>query len=156
LGLFVAGLAAEQLTPHWKARLVFWRWRDPLPGCEAFTRWIKADPRIDAAALERKFGPFPTVPAEQNARWYGMYQSVADHPAVSHTHRLFLLGRDYAAIAALIAASLGPAGFWIVPSTSTALIYEVLLLAQYLFARQAARNSGIEFVCTVLALKSHE
>jgi hypothetical protein len=51
-------------------------------------------------------------------------------------------------------AVLGVAGFVQIPSTRTALVYFALLVAQFLLARRAARNHGVRFVTTVLALKS--
>src|SRR5208282_4310181 len=47
------------LSDAGKARLVFWRWQNPLPGCRAFTELIVSDPRIDVAALRKKHGDFP-------------------------------------------------------------------------------------------------
>jgi hypothetical protein len=47
------------LSDTGKARLVFWRWRNPLPGCRAFTELVNTDPRIDVSALRTKYGDFP-------------------------------------------------------------------------------------------------
>src|SRR6185437_7031186 len=41
-----------------KARLVFWRWRNALPGCRAFTKLLATDPRIDVPALRKRLGEF--------------------------------------------------------------------------------------------------
>jgi hypothetical protein len=46
LCLVLVGVANAQLTGDAKARIVFFRWRDPLPGSEAFTRHAIADPRM--------------------------------------------------------------------------------------------------------------
>src|SRR5947209_8113066 len=35
-----------------KARLVFWRWRDPLPGCRVFSELLATDPRINVQVLK--------------------------------------------------------------------------------------------------------
>jgi hypothetical protein len=42
-----------------KARLVFLRWRHPLPGCRAFSIHAKRDARISVPALRAKLGQFP-------------------------------------------------------------------------------------------------
>ena len=39
-----------------KARLVFWRWKNPLPGCRAFTVLMNTDPRIDVQRIRTFFG----------------------------------------------------------------------------------------------------
>jgi hypothetical protein len=69
-------------------------------------------------------------------------------------HRAFLFTRDYACLGLFMCAVLGVAGFVQIPSTRTALGYFALLVAQFLLARRAARNHGVRFVTTVLALKS--
>ena len=67
-GTFVfTSVLNELLTPNDKARLVFWRWRDPLPGSRAFTKYAQQDVRVDLAALTSKFGALPTSPRDQNA-----------------------------------------------------------------------------------------
>jgi hypothetical protein len=39
---------------NFKAKLVFWRLHDPLPGCRAFSHYLHIDPRIDANVLQTK------------------------------------------------------------------------------------------------------
>src|SRR5262249_51781631 len=84
-----------------KARLVFWRWRNPLPGCRAFTDLIGADPRIDVPALKKKLGEFPQEPQAQNAVWYRLYKARSADAKITEAHRIYLLTRDMAAISAL-------------------------------------------------------
>src|SRR5579872_1673202 len=70
VGTALTGVVAAQFSAQAKARIVFMRWRDPLPGSEAFTKYARMDPRVDVQALERLIGQLPTTPAEQNATWY--------------------------------------------------------------------------------------
>lgn len=144
----------ELLNSEAKARLVFWRWRYPLPGSEAFTRHAARDTRIDMGVLKRKFGPFPTVAHDQNVLWYRLYRSVAGDAAVTHVHRKYLFTRDYAVLSFVLMVTLGASSFWTIPSHSTAWIYLSLLALQYVVVRQAANNNGIRLVTTVLALKA--
>ena len=59
-----------------KARIVFLRWQNPLPGSCAFTRYAAADPRINlVGVLEQAHGPLPTDLGQQNALWYKLYKS---------------------------------------------------------------------------------
>lgn len=154
LGVVISGILNEQLDEKTKARLVFWRWADPLPGGDAFTVHMLADPRIDVDALKKKFGPFPETRREQNARWYGMYRSIENDPSVVQAHRNYLFARDYAGISVLLIVVFGSIGFWQIPSLRTAALYLLALIVQYLVVRQAAKNNGIRFVTTVLALKA--
>jgi hypothetical protein len=57
------------LNPMMKARLVFWRWRYPLPGSRAFSLHAKRDARINVPALRAKLGNFPKTEADQNSVW---------------------------------------------------------------------------------------
>jgi hypothetical protein len=153
-GAVVSGVLNEQLNDRAKARLVFWRWNDPLPGSDAFSVHLHQDPRIDVDALTKRFGPFPTVRKEQNARWYAMYRSVENEASVVQVHRNFLFTRDYTGLSFMLLVVFGAVGFWQISSLKTATIYFGLLLAQYFVVRQAAKNNGIRFVTTVLALKA--
>jgi heme exporter protein D len=74
---------------------------------------------------------------------------------VLEAHRYFLLFRDYAAMSILLIIAFGGSGFWFIPSAAIAAIYLLVLVAQSLLARQAARNYGIRLVRDVLANTVH-
>lgn len=153
LGIALTGVLNAQLSAEAKARIVFLRWRDPLPGSEAFTKHALSDPRVDLAALKASVGNLPVTPKEQNTLWYRMYKSVATEPAVMQVHGAFLFTRDYACLALFALLILGVAGFVQIPSRRTALGFVAMLAIQFLLARRAARTHGVRFVTTVLALK---
>jgi hypothetical protein len=153
LGLALVGIINGLLSAETKSRIVFLRWNHPLPGCQAFTRFAKADARIDVAALQRKYGPLPVDPREQNTLWYSMYKSVETEPAVNQVHRAFLFARDYTGLALMMLVALGTAGYVQIPSMTAASMYVAALLIQFILAGQAARNHGRRFVTTVLAIK---
>jgi hypothetical protein len=138
-----------------KERLVFWRWRQALPGHRAFSEYAKSDARVDLTRLEKLHGaPLPTDPSEQNKLWYRLYKTVEDEPAVLQVHRDFLLMRDYTGLSTLFLLIFGIAAFFAVPSTPAWAGYVGFLALQYLAARTAARNYGVRFVTTVLAHKA--
>jgi hypothetical protein len=56
-----------------KARLVFLRWRDPLPGSRAFSIYMQSDARINDVAIRDRYAPLPRSADRQNALWYAMY-----------------------------------------------------------------------------------
>lgn len=149
--LLLCGVVNHQLNPVTKARLVFWRWRDPLPGTEAFSKLGPGDPRITMSIIAARLGPLPTAPAQQNAAWYRLYRQVADEPAIEEAHKAFLLYRDYASLAFLCLVAMSPLALWLARPIGTAATYAVALLAQYLLVRNAAADRGRRLVCNVLA-----
>lgn len=154
LGTVFAGIINTVLSPTAKARIVAWRWHDPLPGSRAFSHLVATDPRIDAAVLRRKLGvAIPTEPNKQNALWYKTYLPLKNDPAVEHVHRQYLFSRDYSAIALMLFGTV-PIAFFFISSWQTILIYIALLIFQYLMARQSAYNTGNRLITTVLALKA--
>jgi len=153
LGVILTGIINAQLSSEAKSRIVFMRWSNSLPGCEAFTRYAKSDLRVDVSSIEQSYGPLPTDPRQQNALWYKLYKSVESEPSVRQVHRAFLFARDYACIGLMLVVVLGVAGFVQISSTRTALTYFVLLVLQFVFADRAARTHGKRFVTTVLAIK---
>lgn len=137
-----------------KARLVYWRFANPLPGSQAFTKHAKADARIDMKALEKNVGALPTEPGEQNAKWYKLYRMVGDDPAVAHAHKLYLMYRDMAAMSLLL-LPLVPAALWYAGAPPVSRwIAGGLFAVQYLVCAISARHSGTRFVCNVLAIHS--
>jgi hypothetical protein len=155
LGLVLMSVINTLVGPMTKARLVFWRWAQPLPGSRAFTLHIKKDPRINVSALRAKLGTFPKSEAEQNGVWYRLYKSVESEPAVAHAHKEYLFTRDWAALAAMMMVVLGALASWQAPPETTA-IYASALVGQYLLVRVAAANYGRRLVTTVLAIKCAE
>lgn len=153
VGVMFAGVVNGLLSANNKARLVFWRWSNPLPGSFAFSRYAHQDPRIDIEALRRIVPVWPSNPGEENRLWYRMYRSVENEPAVTDAHRHFLLTRDYAAISLMVFAVAGPLGAWVITAPTMGFAYVAILLLQYLLAREAAKNYGIRLVTSVLALK---
>jgi hypothetical protein len=149
----VVVLLLVNVLPHEvKSSLVFWKLRDALPGCRAFTRYAPRDQRIDMVALKKNVGAFPSEPADQNAKWYKLYKQVPTDPTVRDAHRHFLLYRDMAALS-LPLIVLVPAALYFTGVARSALWSAAgLFLAQYVLTALSARWSGVRFVCNVLAV----
>jgi hypothetical protein len=139
------------LSPDAKARLVFWRWQHPLPGCRAFSLYLRRDPRVDVPALVQRFSTLPTEPASQNALWYRIYRDQHDCPAIRQAHRDFLFSRDYSGLSALFVIFLGLPSTVIVEAPSTVFAYLTFLVSQYLVASWSARNYGIRLVTSAVS-----
>jgi len=151
VGIALTGLLNSSVSSNTKARLVFWRWHNPLPGSEAFTRHGPSDHRVDMAALAAKHGPLPTDPKGQNVLWYCIFKSVSKEPPVEQAHRHFLFARDFAFMALVMLLLLGVAAAIFVRPISTAEIYVLLLVIQWGIATRAANVGGHRFVTNVLA-----
>lgn len=150
----IAIVLSGVLSDTAKARLVFWRWRNPLPGCRAFTELLHTDPRIDVPALIVRLGELPIEPEAQNALWYRLYTQQRMDTRVWEAHKIYLLTRDMASIAAGFVMFFGVAIIVGPVSSKTAATYVAALIAQYLLIASAARNYGTRFVLNVLSKES--
>lgn len=142
------------LSDAGKARLVFWHWRNPLPGSRAFTDLIRTDPRVDVPALRKKCGAFPKDPRAQNALWYRLYKKHKTTTSVWEAHKIYLLTRDLTTMSAIFAVlfSIGVAAASV--GSKISLWYSGALIVQYLFVASSARNYGKRFVLDVLTEES--
>lgn len=142
------------LSDTGKARLVFWRWRNPLPGCRVFTDLIGTDPRIDVPALRRKHGDFPNDPQAQNALWFRLYKQHRTIRLVWEAHKIYLLTRDMATIAAVFVVLFTTGVLAASVNWKTSLWYVGALTVQYVLVASAAQNYGKRFVLDVLSEES--
>jgi len=146
----VLAVACGLLPPSWKATLVFWRFKDALPGCRAFSVLAKRDPRIDDSLIQKNLTVKPQTPRDENSTWYRWYKTVQDHITVQESHKQFLLNRDMTGISFLFflfgSLALIPSG----ASNFTTAIYSVITFMQFVVISVVARNHGNSFVCNVL------
>jgi uncharacterized membrane protein YqaE (UPF0057 family) len=154
LALLVVSMLSHQLSPNAKARIVFLRWLDPLPGARAFSLYAERDARIDLPELARRFGPLPTTPREQNVLWYKLYRTVEDNLQVRDANQQYLLWRDSAAILLLLAIALVPTAAFLTRALLAPAVLLALLLTQLAFIVRAARLNGERLITNVLALVS--
>jgi len=151
VSILLNGLLGDQM----KARLVFWRWKNPLPGCRAFSDLIRKDPRININNLKGRLGSFPRSPKDQNSLWFKLYRKHSESLVVSDSHRIYLLTRDIAGLAAIFAVLFPMCVVLTSATIQVVLIYFIVLLIQYLIAATSARNYGNRFVMNVLTEESH-
>lgn len=135
-----------------KARLVFLRWRDALPGHRAFSVHGPHDARVDMAKVEALLGgTLPQGAAAENTAWYALINAHKDEITVAEVHKHFLYARDYTALALLALVVLGPTCVLLARGSFPSWVYVAGLAAQLVLARQAAATYGVRFVGTVLA-----
>lgn len=151
LALALCGILNSQLTYLQKARIVFLRWHDPLPGSRAFSHYAPQDPRINMKAVRAKWSPLPKGAPQQNALWYQIYQQERGTGAVDSLNRHWLFARDHASLCVLLLLALGALGIYQMSSPFSWLAFAGILLSQFLLARRSAVNYAERFVLTVIA-----
>ncbi len=142
------------LSADAKTRVVYWRWRNPLPGSRAFSTHLPAERRADRDRLVADWGDLPDTPEGENRLWYRIYRTVEDEIRVQEAHRAWLFSRDIAGYSALFAGLFGSAALFSDASPIIVGPYLVALASQYGVAALAAQNYGVRFVRTVLAIAS--
>lgn len=148
--LFVLMMNA-QASDVLKARVVFLRWRDPLPGGEAFSRWMLVQRDIDPLAVQAAVGILPKARAEQNRAWRQLYRSMETHPAVADASRDHLLARDATCLGLVFSIVFGTI-LWFNPSAiEMKVAYTTTAAGFTVLTWRAARLSGIRLVRLVLA-----
>lgn len=149
--------AIEDLPgPDAKAVLIFWRRRNPLPGCRAFDKSnLDRDTRINQDRLRQVVGgKFPRTARDQNSTWYALHKSLAKDVTVQAMHFGYLAFRDLAwlsivlAVLALLSVALHPQSVVRLAVSSGA------FLVAYLVFRGAAMKRGHRFVNQVLVTVS--
>lgn len=157
LGLAAVGglilLVLQELVPRSvKEVLVFFRLRDRLPGCRAFSVIAARDPRIDPVELGVLLPSKTMTGVEQNALWYRWLKSVEADPAIADNHHRFLALRDAAVLLFLLGLT-SPFLACISAQHSRWFILGAAFLGAYLVTALAARNSAIRLVANVIARK---
>lgn len=155
LGVCLIGILNALVEAETKAKIVFLRRSNPLPGSRAFNpEMLSKDSRIDPQRLADKHGAFPDAPQQQNSLWYRIYKTHGEDTSVVEAHKSFLFTRDYAVLCLLMMVCFVPLAFWQLALTSIALMYGVAMVVQFAMVMIAARNNGNRFVLTVLALEA--
>jgi hypothetical protein len=145
-------LLVNVLPSNVKAMLVYWKPLGWLPGCEAFTKYGPADPRVDMVALKKNVGVWTSDPKAQNANWFKLYKLVENVTDVAASQRDFLMYRDMGALSLPLVA-LAPLGLYLADVSGKGMASAAgMLFAQYVLTALSARHAGERFVCNVLAL----
>lgn len=141
------------VSSDFKAILSFWRFKNPLPACRAFSFYADKDDRIDKNFLTSKFGQLPVLPKEQNSLWYKIYKKHQENPVVKKSHKDFLLARDITSVAFLFFI-VGGISMLILSVESVKWLYVIYLLIQFIIFAIVAQNHGKRFVCNALAIET--
>jgi hypothetical protein len=141
------------VSSDFKAILSFWRFKNPLPACRAFSFYADKDDRIDKNFLTSKFGQLPVLPKEQNSLWYKIYKKHQENPVVKKSHKDFLLARDITSVSFLFFI-VGGISMLILSVESVKWLYVIYLLVQFIIFSIVAQNHGKRFVCNALAIET--
>ena len=138
-----------------KAQIVYFRWKDPLPGCRAFSHYMNVDPRIDKQVLKNRLGDLPADPKTQNAVWYRLLKKQEkSNPVICQSHRLWLLTRDATTISAVFLVGFLMASALKYRDEGINAWFLAIFLFQFIIVVSAARNAGNGLVRNVLATES--
>lgn len=143
------------LSSRLKVFMVFWRWKNGLPGQRAFSRYMHSDPRINTDGLYNKYGELPADPVKQNNLWYSFLDKNKENIIVKDSHKAYLLTRDMTAISSVFILGIIVILFSDANSQLKWLSY-LYFVAQYLVIMMVARNHGKRFTCNVLAIESQD
>ena len=152
----VSLVANGLFSPTAKAVLVFWRFKNVLPGHRAFSKHVNADPRVNVQALRERVVPWPDNPTDENRVWYKIYRSVEEAVQVVDAHRSFLLARDLGSIAFTFVVVGAPIVYFLGKSIQWTLCYVAVMVIQYLILALVARNHGVRMVRNVLVEVSNK
>lgn len=141
------------LSSNQKAILVFWRFKNVLPGNRAFSFHVHQDHRINVNNLSQLHPNFPIDPKEQNRLWYKLYRSNTTEITVNKSHKDFLLARDLTSMSFLFLLLIGIPSI-ILTNHNYKWYYFLMLFTQYLIMIRIAQNHGRSLVRNVLAAES--
>lgn len=136
-------LLTSLLPSDGKAVLVFWRFRNVLPGHRAFSKHASADPRVNMESLRKNVGAFPEDPKEQNGAWYRLFKKVEADPSVAQAHKHYLLFRDLAALSIVLGVIAPGVLLALGGAPEVVLAAAGLFMAQYAASAIAARNGDV-------------
>ncbi|HBC3955984.1 TPA: hypothetical protein KD884_000207 [Vibrio parahaemolyticus] len=153
----VSGWLSHLIPAELKSVLVFWRWRNVLPG-HRFIQLSERDTRIDIDQLKLRVVDYESLKSNQNAQnsyWYReFYRPVTNHAEIVSTHRSYLLYRDAAAISfvSMFALLVAKQVFseQLLGVSYQALWVFVVAIAGFSIA---ARNAGQRLVTTAIAVR---
>lgn len=137
-----------------KASIIFFKGKNALPGCRAFSYYAPRDSRIDISSLKEKYGALPSDPSEQNSLWYTIYRKWQEDQALRQTHKTFLFLRDYAIVSIIILLVLGATLLVFSPATIVRLLVVLGFVIQAVITLVAAHVQGVRLVTTVLSIES--
>jgi hypothetical protein len=134
-----------------KEFLVFWRFKNRLPGHRAFSHICPKDPRIDMEKVQLLFPHgIPSAPKEQNNEWYNIYRKYQNEILVFYAHKAYLLTRDLASLTVVLLPFV-LAGHFIMGTKASMITYHlIILVVLYIVTSFSSRNYGERFVANVV------
>lgn len=142
------------IPSHLRDQLIHWRWKHPLPGSRAFSKFGPADPRVDLVRLADLYGPLPIDPNEQSRLFYRVYRQYAISIGVLDAHRSYLAARDIGTINLILFILLPVLGWWATGDELRTALYAATLLLAYFLTAIAAQIYSARLIENVLASAS--
>lgn len=134
-----------------KEFLVFWRFKNRLPGYRAFSIYGQKDSRVDLKALENKYPEILKEEFDENKLWYKIYLAYQEYPSVWDAQKNYLFTRDIASLSV----------YFVVISFVLEIFFKInlesmwlLIFLEYFILMISCRVYASKFVTNVLALES--
>ncbi len=143
-------IASGMFSNKFKEIIIFWKLNDRLPGCEAFSKYIYEDDRINVKKIKAKIGKLPNNPKKQNSKWYELFKSINNH-SIDKTHKDSLLCRELTIMTLLMFLLTIPIFY---KYDIVGGYYLIFLGLEYLVVRYCAKNTAERLVVNTLALSS--
>ncbi|MEX1013836.1 MAG: hypothetical protein WDZ80_01585 [Candidatus Paceibacterota bacterium] len=151
ISIFITLILSGILPSEIKSKIVFFKWKNPLPGSRIFTELAQKDSRINLNDIQSKYGDLPTDSAEQNQLWYKIYKQYRSEITIQKSHHDFLFTRDLTSVSFIFLVLFPISIFFISNSLIISITYILYLVVQFILLRQVAKNYGNRFACNVLA-----
>lgn len=153
LAIAATAIINGMIGPETKAKIVFLRWKNPLPETRVFSKLIAYDRRIDMKRIDLEIKGASGFSAEmQNVAWFDYYLHSQTNPLVVSSERNYVYYRDYACMMMILVLTASSACLYFRDHINLILICILVLTAQYVFAALVAARSGNEFATTVIAV----
>lgn len=153
----LCALAQDLIPRSLKEALVFWRIRDRLPGCRAFSR--ETSDRYDLSLIMNIDQLRTLSGAHQQRIFYSVYKKHKDDPTVSHYSFRYVAWRDTAALFFILAVLTIPGvysilGLGVGANVGPALRLTAFSFVAYVLTALAARQSANSLVGQVLSCET--
>jgi hypothetical protein len=153
----IAAMLVQDLIPKpFKEFLVFWRRSERLPGHRAFSSIAIDNPNIDHSSISDIERLKNCTAEEQQRAFYQRYNSIREHPSVSHVSQRYIAWRDTSTLLFLLCCVSFPviATFKHDRVLPVGLILCGVSAFFFLLTVFAARNSAKSLTIQVLSLQT--
>ena len=148
----IIGIVLNGFLPNSiKEFLVFWKFKNRLPGNEAFSKYALKDQRVDINILKSKYEVIKSNNFDENKLWYKIYKKYEKCPSVWESQKNYLFTRDMIGITVLFFIITALVDVLIKNANFDIIYFFLIFIFEYLILKISSKNYAIKFVTNVLA-----